>query len=356
MDSYNLVNGVHATQNCRLNNDILKKDWAFNGILMSDWDATYDAVGPANCGLDLEMPSGKFMNPKNLLPAVKSGKVTEAIIDNKVRRIFRTAIRFGFLDRDQTDLSIPYYNPNGKQVALDEARESITLFKNDGNLLPLSTDKVHTIAVFGPDAWPAVPGGGGSSQVTAFSPVSIMTGLSDHLAGRVKVVYARGLASLEELFLPTDFYLKPGPTPANWWESNIVKIETFNNPNFTGAPELGYAPRIASFKSEEWTPRAAQQKSMRFTAQYMPKKTGAYLVLAGAGGSDSYKVILDGKTVLEQPEREGQAPQYVEVQLTVGKLVNVQIDYLPDAAYPRLGFGIRAADEIVSPEVGKLAA
>ena len=111
MNSYNLLNGVHATQNTHLNLDILKGEWKFDGILMSDWDATYSAVGAANGGLDLEMPSGKFMNPKNLLPAVKSGQVTEATIDEKLRRIFRTAIRFGFLDRDQTDPEIPLLQP-----------------------------------------------------------------------------------------------------------------------------------------------------------------------------------------------------------------------------------------------------
>ncbi len=68
MDSYNLINGVHTTQNPHLNIDILRKDWAFNGILMSDWDATYNAVEAANNGLDLEMPSGKLMNPQNLRP------------------------------------------------------------------------------------------------------------------------------------------------------------------------------------------------------------------------------------------------------------------------------------------------
>ena len=100
MDSYNLINGQHATQNSYLNNDVAKKDWGFEGIIMSDWDATYDGVAAANGGLDLEMPSGKFMNRANLLPAVKAGKVSEATIDDKVLRILRTAIRFGWLDRD----------------------------------------------------------------------------------------------------------------------------------------------------------------------------------------------------------------------------------------------------------------
>ena len=74
---------------------------------MSDWSATYDGVAAANGGLDLEMPSGKFMNRDTLLLAISSGKVSEATIDDKVRRILRTAIQFGWMDRDQTISSIP---------------------------------------------------------------------------------------------------------------------------------------------------------------------------------------------------------------------------------------------------------
>src|SRR6266478_2545324 len=71
MDSYNLTNGVHLTQNAYLNSDVVKKEWGFNGIMMSDWTSTYDAVAAANGGLDLEMPSGVFMNRKNLEPAIQ---------------------------------------------------------------------------------------------------------------------------------------------------------------------------------------------------------------------------------------------------------------------------------------------
>src|SRR5216684_2777935 len=74
MDSYNLTNGLHMTQNGYLNTDVAKKEWGFPGIMMSDWDATYDGVAAANGGLDLEMPSGKFMSRATLLPAIKSGK------------------------------------------------------------------------------------------------------------------------------------------------------------------------------------------------------------------------------------------------------------------------------------------
>jgi beta-glucosidase len=75
MDSYNLINGAHATQNGRFNVDILRKQWGFDGIVMSDWRSTYDGVAAANNGLDLEMPTGEFMNRKNLLPAIQDGRV-----------------------------------------------------------------------------------------------------------------------------------------------------------------------------------------------------------------------------------------------------------------------------------------
>src|SRR5580692_8002026 len=78
MDSYNLTNGQHLTQNGYLNTDVVKKDWGFSGIMMSDWDATYDAVAAANGGLDLEMPSGAHMNRDALLPALKDGRVSLA--------------------------------------------------------------------------------------------------------------------------------------------------------------------------------------------------------------------------------------------------------------------------------------
>jgi len=353
MNSYNLLNGVHATQNTHLNNDVLKGEWKFDGILMSDWDATYSAVGAANGGLDLEMPSGKFMNPKNLLPAVKSGQVSEATIDEKVRRIFRTAIRFGFLDRDQMDTAVPRFSQHGREIALQEALESITLLKNGGNLLPLDTNNLRTLAVLGPDAWPAEPGAGGSSHVDAYAPVSIMTGLSDALAGKVKVLYAAGLPTTEDLMQQTEFYVSSG-TPDNP-ESN-VRIETFDNPTFSGAPAISAARRVDTFHSEEWTPAAKQRRSLRYVAKYMPGKTESYLFLSGAGGSDAYKLIVDGKTVIDQTSREGQAPRYVELPLTAGKAVSIELDYWPDAAYPRIGLGIRGVDELVTPEAKKIAA
>ena len=183
MDAYNLVNGQHMTQNAHLNIIILKKEWGFDGILMSDWGATYDGVAAANAGLDLEMPSARYMTRANLLPAIQEGKVTVATIDDKVRRILGKAIQFGFFDRDQRDSSIPLDDPQSAQVAREEARGSMVLLKNKGNLLPLDKSKLKTIVVLGPDAYPAVIGGGGSSQAEPFHRVSFLEGVTNYLAG-----------------------------------------------------------------------------------------------------------------------------------------------------------------------------
>src|SRR6185369_11832056 len=149
MDGYNLVNGTYMTANDRLNNEILKKEWGFDGILMSDWGATHDGIAAFNGGLDLEMPSPTFMNRDTLLPALQDGRLKTATLDEKVRRILRTAIEFGFFDQPQEDLNIPTLSQEGRQVALEESRSGMVLLKNSTHLLPLNPDKMRTIAVIG---------------------------------------------------------------------------------------------------------------------------------------------------------------------------------------------------------------
>jgi beta-glucosidase len=351
MNSYNLVDGVHASENKHLNIDILRKDWGFKGILMSDWTSVYSAIGPTNNGLDLEMPSGVFMNPKNLLPAIKSGKISEAAIDQKVRRIFRSAIRFHFLDRDQTILSIPAYTQMGRDVSLREALESITLLKNDGNILPLDESKVHTIAVIGPDAWPAVPGGGGSSEVTPFQASSIMTGLSDYLGKRANVLYARGLPTAKEVFTATRFVDDSGK-PGN----KAVKVEVFDNHNFSGTPQVSYESRLVGYHPEDSWLALKQTKGYRFTTHFMPETTGSYMVLATAVGRDSYTVTVNGKKILAQPNTgDRQYPLSADLTFTANQPVTVQLDYIPAAAQARFSLGIRPMSDIISPDVAKLA-
>src|SRR6202030_3476164 len=150
-------------------------------------------------------PSGKHLNREALLPAVQQGLVSLATIDDKVRRILRVAIEFGWLDREQTDLAISRYNREGDQVALRAAREGAVLLKNDGNLLPLKKDKIKSVLVVGPDAYPAVPVGGGSARVLPFQAVSFIQGLSDYFGTAAQVFYTPGVPSVAEMADATNF-------------------------------------------------------------------------------------------------------------------------------------------------------
>jgi beta-glucosidase len=295
MDSYNLTNGTHMTQNARLNIDLLKKEWGFDGILMSDWTSTYDAVGAANGGLDLEMPSGKFLNREQLLPAIRNGQVSVATIDDKVRRILRVAIGFGWLDREQTDLAISRYNRAGDQVALEAAREGAVLLKNDGNLLPLKKDAVKTILVVGPDAYPAVPVGGGSARVVPFEAVSFLQGMSDYVGGAAQVFYSPGIPTVEEMAAVKSFSTDAtGRTPG-------LKAEHFSSPDLQGTPFLARIEEHIDFGPPSRKMLPTEALSSRWTAYYTPSTAGKYDLFVASTGEDGgyYRAYVDDKIVLD---------------------------------------------------------
>ncbi len=342
MNSYNQVNGVHSTQNEFLNLKVLKGDWGFKGILMSDWDATYDGVAAANNGLDLEMPNAKFMNEQVLLPAVKDGRVKESTIDDKVLRLLRTELRYGFTDRPQFDPADSIYSVKDRAVALRGALESITLLKNEDHLLPLDPAKVKTIAVIGPDAWPAVPGGGGSAKTTPFAAVSIVQGIGDLLGPNTSVLYSPGLPDMADVCRDTK------------WQGS-VNVETFANRDFSGTPQTATRPTVADWRQEQWGP-AGPERSIRYTASFTADKAGRYLLLAAAAGQDTFRVQVDGKQVLEQHHAEGQLPKSTTLDLNAGQTVQVVADYVPYSPGTRFGLGLMYEPDLVSAEAKEYAA
>jgi beta-glucosidase len=199
MSAYNLLNGVYCSNNAHLLNDILKGQWKFDGFVMSDWGAVHDGLASVEAGLDLEMPSGKFLNRETILPALQAGRLEQSAIDDKIRRLLRIMFRFGFFDRHQVDRTIPLYPAESRKVALQAAREGIVLLKNEGGLLPLDRAAKKTIAVIGPAAYPAVTGGGGSSRVTPFQAVSFLEGIAWAAGEKIKVLYHPGIAIASSL-------------------------------------------------------------------------------------------------------------------------------------------------------------
>jgi beta-glucosidase len=352
MDSYNLTNGLHMTQNGYLNTDVLKKEWAFPGIVMSDWDATYDGVAAANGGLDLEMPSGKFMNRATLLPALKAGAVSEATIDDKVRRILRTAIQLGWLGRDQTDVSIPLLNVAGKQTALEAARAGMVLLKNDGGLLPLGKGKIKSVAVIGPDAYPAQSGGGGSADAKPFTAVSYLEGIVNYLGDGAKVYYARGIPTLDEIAHRTEF------TTLAAGGKKGLKMEIFNNVNLEGPPAIVRDEQHVHYEPAREGEATDTNMSIRWTGFFTPSAPGQYLAFVqGPGEMGGYRLYVDKKVVLDNWDQwhafVGDAP----VTLTAGPH-QVELDYRAKTVWGKatVNLGIVRPETLVTAEAKALAA
>lgn len=279
MGAYNRVNGVYCSQNSFLQNEILKNEWGFRGILMSDWYAAHDALGCATGGLDLEMATAACMSKDNLLPAIKNGTLSESVIDDKVRRILRTIIAFGFLDRPQKDDSIPLDNPKSDLIALKGARESIVLLKNENNLLPLDKSKVKSILVTGPNADPPVYCGGGCAYVTTFHVVTVADGLTH--------VGSSGVNILKPIYKPLGF---EGP----------LKMEVFKNKELAGNP--AYTTNVSSIDFD-WTSydpapgiKKDGQYSARWTGIIHPQTAGLYVFSVNV--DDDMKIYLDDKLVV----------------------------------------------------------
>lgn len=164
------------------------------------------------------------MNKQTLLPAIERGDVAVTTIDDKVRRILRTEFEFGFCGREQTDLSIPLYSQSGRELALEEACSGMVLLKNENGILPLDKHKIKSIAVLGPDAYPAVIGGGGSSLSMPFRSVSYLVGIGDYLDTRFAIAVGGGRG---------------------------LKGEYFNNDSLEGSPALVRTDEKVNFRRGE---------------------------------------------------------------------------------------------------------
>ncbi|MGB7547079.1 MAG: glycoside hydrolase family 3 C-terminal domain-containing protein [Terracidiphilus sp.] len=330
MDSYNLINGVHATQDYHLNVEIAKDEWGFKGVMMSDWTATHDGIAAANAGLDLEMPFGWYMNEETLLPAVKDGKVKESVIDDKVRRILRDGYRFGWMEHDPLDEDIPRYNQEGRLAALQGAREGLVLLKNEHALLPLDPAKVKTIAVIGPDAFPGSATAGGSGMVPTFYTVSALKGVSDRLGVNATVLWNRGIPKLSVLAMRSGF-----SQTADKFVPGLT-VETFDNPNFTGKPLATHiemtansgqnlldnpdmAEMIDSLTSEQmkgFMNMGGPPQYGRWTGYYFAPSAANFVVFVENQGK--YRLTIDGKSMIDHAEIPKSALAQTTVPLTPG--------------------------------------
>ncbi len=174
MCAYPKVNGAFNCENAPMLNDVLKKEWGFDGFVVSDWGATHSTVPSALNSLDLEMPTGRYFGD-DLKKAVEAGQVPKARIDEMLVRRFAKMIEFGLFAPQAKPAPIPAFEHGA--MARDIAGQGIVLLKNEGNLLPLDRATTRTIALIGPWAVRPETGGGGSSHVIPLYTITPYDGL-----------------------------------------------------------------------------------------------------------------------------------------------------------------------------------
>lgn len=202
MGSYNLYKGQHCCHNQYLLNDILKKEWGFDGVVISDWGGTHDTDQAIANGLDMEFGSwtnGLSNGTSNAydnyylafpyLQRIQSGKVGTKELDDKVRRILRLCFRTNMnMNRPWGALCSPEHYEAARRIA----EEGIVLLKNKNNVLPIRLEQAKKIAVIGENAIKMLTVGGGSSSLKVQHEISPLDGIRQHIGNKAEVIFARG--------------------------------------------------------------------------------------------------------------------------------------------------------------------
>jgi len=345
MASYNKINGDYACANRYLLTNVLKTEWGFTGLVMSDWGAVHSTIKTANAGLDLEMPRGRFFNQK-LLEAVKKGLVKETTIDDKVRRILRVEFEAGLFDNPPKTYPSSVDTASHDSLALKVAREAIVLLKNSGHVLPLNRKSLRTLAVIGPNAGEAIISGGGSAYLDSYKKISPLKGIQKKVGKQIAVVYAPG-ARLKTGALPPIPSSDLRPPGSN---QNIHGLlgQYFNNPNLEGKPAL---TRIDSTVYFNWHGRSPDPVihpdnfSARWTGFYVPPASGTFQI--GVSSDDGFRLFVNGKLFLEDWSDHGRELKTKPIRLEKGKTVALRLEYYErrGGAAVQLGISMRTPEK-----------
>jgi beta-glucosidase len=206
MGSYNKFRGQYACENPYLLQTILKGEWGFKGLVMSDWGAVHSTMETAKYGLDIEMmpmerTKDSYYLGKPLLDSIKAGKLDAKVVDDKVRHILYVMVKLNIIGKsepDTTGMAALLGTPERGKTALKIAEESIILLKNN-QLLPLNFKNIKTLAVIGDNATRKHAHGGGSTTIKAKYEITPLEGLQTKVGNAVKISYAQGYSVSNDL-------------------------------------------------------------------------------------------------------------------------------------------------------------
>jgi beta-glucosidase len=316
MAAYNLVNGIPASENAYLLTEILRHEWGYEGVVVSDWFMSVKSTAASvNAGLDLEMPSPKWRGER-LLEAVQRGEVEESTIDTSTRRLLQLLVKAGLFEHPETMPEQALDLPEHRVLIRQAAAEGCVLLRNEQHLLPLQREQLTSIAVIGPNAKVAQIMGGGSAQVNAHYAITPFEGITNMAGDHVSVRYEQGCTNHRLQPLLDMSLLLAGKQGSE----HGLAIEYFNNSDLSGTSIFKETKTTSELMWFGEMPKGVdpQQFSFRATGRFTPRETGDYtfgLVSAGRG-----RFSVDGRGVIDnwsQPKAVGDFLGAAETQKTL---------------------------------------
>ncbi|QRN84020.1 glycoside hydrolase family 3 C-terminal domain-containing protein [Chloroflexota bacterium] len=335
MTAYNRVNGVHASENHYLLNSVLRTEWGYDGLILSDWFGTYS--GRIIDGeLDLEMPGpSRWMQTEQVQAAIEAGRIDIEHINSKVKRILSLAQRSGILAHSDVHAERSVDSLDHRKIIRQAGQEAIVLLKND-SVLPIDLNRIHSIAVIGENAYYPQILGGGSSSVAPHYIVSPLEGIRIRVGEQTQVDYAPGC-----------FIHKSLPNPAidtliTREGAEGLSMAFFDNAELAGTPAYQLTTKRVHFGwFDRSVPKVSQDRfSVRLSGYFVPKVSGKHIFglnLVGWGRLEiAHKEIINTWD-LSSPEGEWTK----EVDLQAGEKYPIKIEYKwqGDTKWRMLSFG-----------------
>jgi beta-glucosidase len=341
MASYNKVNGTFASENVYTLQDILRKEWGFDGVVMSDWFGTQSTAPSVNAGLDLEMPGPSVWRGEKVLTAIENGNIDAATIDNNVRRLLHLITKSGLFVHPELVAEQAINLPEHQLLAREAAAEGIVLLKNERNILPLQTEKLTSLAIIGPNARTARIMAGGSAQVNAYYAISPFDGIVAQAGDSVKIGYELGCTNHKMLPLPDIDLLH---THKGEIKQGLTTTY-FNSTDFTGTPVLTLVTETTDLNwFQPPDPVNPQRFSVRCSGLFTPRETGSYTFgLSSAGLS---RLLIDGQEVIDNWTQQTPGQTYFgtgsteatsAIDLVVGQDYALTLEYSKSEQTPLAG-------------------
>ncbi|OZJ01949.1 hypothetical protein BZG36_05126, partial [Bifiguratus adelaidae] len=344
MSSYNKVRGLHAAENPYTLQKVLRDDWGFNGLVMSDWFGVKSVEDSVKAGNDLEMPGPTRFRGEKLIKALQEGKITIEEINTSVRRVLQLIERSGKFENPEEPPEEYLDSAENKLINRMAAAEAIVLVKNENDALPMHKESLKSVAIVGVNAKESVIMGGGSATVKTKYIVSPYEGITSVLGPDVEVTYERG--TYMHKFLPTMQNIKTRDGQAGY------RVEIYNSKEL---PALGHPASDAKIMTDTRVMLTdahmenveVGKVSARLTTTFTPQVSGDHeFSLISIGLTKLYvnnELVVDNWTDQKYGGfffGWGSTEEKGKINLKAGETYDILVEYsIGDEFQPMLRFG-----------------